>query len=132
MLLIIDVIESIDFKVDSDEFGSHTELGESGRRKYERDGQKAFGDSVKALFEAHQESLGVGQSPLRQHPMMANMKEGVPPKMSSDAANNQDAVNDFVDEATRNPELRKELSKELSQQLNIQPGPSSAPTLTKQ
>ena len=29
-------------------------------------------------------------------------------------------------------ELRKELSKELSQQLNIQPGPSSAPTLTKQ
>lgn len=132
LLLIVDVTEVNDFSADADELGPHTELGEQGRRALEREGQKAFGKAVKALFEAHEQSGGMGQSPLREHPYTSEMKEGVPPKMSSDAPNNQDAVKEFVEDATNSPELRKQLDHQLQKQFDAQPTYSTAPTLTKQ
>ena len=64
---------------------------------------------------------------LQQHPLMQNMKEGVPPKMSSDAANNPEAIKE-LENAANDPELKIHLGQQLQKQLDIQPGPSSAPT----
>lgn len=128
LLLIVDVMETVDYRVDPAEFSADTELGEDGRRGLERAGQKAFGEAARALFEATQQEKGMGQSNgLQQHPMMQNMKEGVPPKMSSDAANNPEAIKD-LENASNDPALKIQLGQELQKQLDIQAGPSIAPT----
>jgi hypothetical protein len=128
LMLIIDVMESIDYRVDPAEFSTDTELGQEGRRGLERAGQEAFGEAARALFEATQQEAGMGQfNGLQQHPMMQNMKEGVPPKMSSDAANNPEAIKD-LENASSDPDLKIQLGQELQKQLDMQAGPSIAPT----
>lgn len=128
LLLITDMVETTDYRVDPAEFNTSTELGHDGRRGLERAGQKAFGDHARALFEESSQEKGMGQfNGLQQHPLMQNMKEGVPPKMSSDAANNPEAIKE-LENAANDPELKIHLGQQLQKQLDIQPGPSSAPT----
>ena len=127
LLVIVDMIDTTDYRVDPAEFNTSTELGHEGRRGLERDGQKAFGEHARVLFEESQEKGMAQFNGLQQHPLMQNMKEGVPPKMGADAANNPEAIKE-LENASNDPELKIQLGQKLQKQLSIQPGPSSAPT----
>jgi len=150
LLLVVDVISTIDYRIDGEEVSVYTELGESGRRGAERDGQRKFGKGYSAeLFDAPEResakstenekasstgSAGRGrgamgkESSLKENPLMKNMKESLPPKMKANAAVNGVAIKQLAEEAGNDPELRKQLSSELKQQLEIQIAPSAAPT----
>ena len=51
LLLVVDMVETTDYRVDPNEFNTSTELGHDGRRGLERAGQKVFGEHARALFE---------------------------------------------------------------------------------
>ena len=132
LLFIIDIMATEDYRVDPEEINNASELGANGRRGLERDGQQQFAKAYAAeLFdspEAHQE--GFGKEGTKEHPLMANAKEGVPLKMSAHVADNQAAMDQFSEEAGNDPELQKQLSNELRQELSIQSSPSTTPTLS--
>lgn len=132
LLLIVDTQDVDDYRIDAEEVNPHTELGKDGRRGAEREGQKVFTKGYATeLFDApvHQEG-GQAQNRIKQHPLLQNMKEGVPPKMSN-AHNNQQATDRLAEDASHDPELRKQLDNKLQAQLNITPGHGAAPTLTR-
>lgn len=130
LLAIIDTIEVTDYRPDSGEFNPHTELGEAGRRGVERIGQSEFGAGYSGeLFDAPTEQQGQQRS-VKEHPLLHNMKESVPPKMSN-ARNNQPATERLAENASQDPELANQLSHNLQAQLNIAPGPNSSPSLTR-
>ena len=128
LLFIIDTVETNEYRVDSGEVNPHSELGTEGRRGAERDGQKKFANDYSGeLFDAPVEANGCGYKPsVKEHPLLQNMKEGVPPKMS-DAANNDPAIERTAEDASRDPELRNQLTKQLQNQLGISSSPSAAP-----
>lgn len=131
LLLIADVYTPNDFRVDEGDLNPHTELGGNGRRGVERDGERKFATEGYAapLFDAPSKEAGMGQhSTLKQHPLTSVMKEGVPPKMSSDASSNDPAIKQLAEDAATDPELQAKLSNELKQELNITPGPTMGPT----
>lgn len=128
LLMIIDSIEAADYRPDGSEFNPTSELGGQGRRGLEREGQSAFGKGYSApLFDAPERGQRLGNR-LPQNPLMANMKEGVPPKMQSSAAQNQPAIDKMSEDASHDPELRQQLSLQLQQELQISPAPSVAPS----
>lgn len=131
LLLTLDIIEDNDFRIDNGELNPETELGQDGRRGLEREGQKQFLNEVSApLFDAPQQNEGGQQRHgVKQHPLLQNAKEGVPPKMSN-AENNPQATDKLAEDASADPELANRLSAELQQRLDVNPGPSAAPTLT--
>ncbi len=132
LLMILDVATPNEYRPDSNEFNSESELGKDGRRALERAGEKPFGNGFSdALFEAPEKGQGNQHNSLLQHPLAKDMKEGVPPKMSGDAAQNQPAIDKMAEDASHDPTLQKQLSAQLQQQLNITPGPSAAPTLSR-
>ena len=131
LLFTIDIMATEDYQVDHQEVNGATELGVAGRRGAERDGQRQFAESYAAeLFENPETQQGVAAQGTKAHPLMANAKEGVPLKMSASASDNQAAVDQFSEEASKDPELQKQLSHQLQQQLNIQPDQTPSPTLT--
>lgn len=132
LLVIIDAIDVIDYRIDEQEVNLHTELGEQGRRGLERAGQRSFTNGYSGeLFDAPAEQQGnQAQRSVKDHPFLKNMKEGVPPKMS-DAHNNQPATERLAEDASNDPELRKQLDMKLQAQLHIAPGPKTSPTLTR-
>ncbi len=132
LLLIVDTQDVADYRIDSEEVNPHTELGREGRRGVEREGQKAFTEGyATALFDAPEQQQGdQAQRRIKQHPLLQNMKEGVPPKMSN-AHNNQQATDRLAEDATHDPELRMQLDNKLQAQLGVTPGPSAAPTLSR-
>jgi hypothetical protein len=128
LLMLIDMLEAIDYQPDGAEVSPQSELGGAGRRGLEREGQSQFAKGYSApLFDAPERGEGMGNR-LPQNPLMRNMKEGVPPKMQASAANNQPAIDKMSEDASHDPELRQQLSKELQQELNISPAPSIAPS----
>jgi hypothetical protein len=128
LLMIIDAIEVGDYRPDGSEFNPESELGGQGRRGVEREGQSKFGEGYSApLFDAPERGQGMGNQ-LPQNPLMANMKEGVPPKMQASAASNQPAIDKMSEDASHDPELRQQLSLQLQQELQISPAPSVAPS----
>ncbi len=131
LLFIIDIMATEDYQVDHEEVNGATELGIAGRRGSERDGQRDFVENYSAeLFETPDAQEGAPAQGTKAHPLMANAKEGIPPKMSASASDNQAAVDQFSEEARKDPELQKQLSHQLQQQLNIQPDQTPTPTLT--
>ena len=132
LLAIIDAIDVIDYRVDDQEVNLHTELGENGRRGLERAGQRSFTNGYSSeLFDAPSKQEGnQAQRSVKDHPVLKNMKEGVPPKMS-DARNNQPATERLAEDASNDPELRKQLDMKLQAQLQIAPGPTTSPSLTR-
>lgn len=130
LLLIIDSVDINEYRLDDQEVNAHSELGQDGRRGSERDGQRQIGEHSGELFDAPEQSDGGMQRSVKQHPLLQNMKEGVPPKMA-DAKNNQPATDRFAEDASHDPKLQKQLSAQLQAQLHIAPGPSVSPTLTK-
>lgn len=129
VLCVLSIFDADLYHPAESEVNLTTELGQHGRRGLEREGQRRFGSHDKALFEAPTQE-GQGVSPVKAHPLLANSKPGVPPKMSADAQQNLPAVQQFAEDAQTDPELQAQLSQELEQQLGIQPGPSTAPTPT--
>ena len=132
LLMILDVMEDNDYRVDPSELNPDTELGENGRRGLEREGEKQFSNEVAAaLFNAPQENEGDQQRHgVKQHPFLSNAKEGVPPKMSH-AENNHQATDQLAEDASTDPQLANQLNNELKARLNVNPGPSASPTLTR-
>lgn len=130
LLCVIDTIEIDDYRPDAQEINLHTELGEAGRRGMERAGEKAFGEFSGELFDAPEEQQGQRQRRTKEHPLLNQAKEGVPPKMSN-ARNNQPATDRLAEDASRDPELANQLSMQLQAQLDVTPGPSSSPTLSR-
>ena len=133
LLVIIDAIDVNDYRIDDNEVNLHTELGEDGRRGLERKGQVLLTDKKGysgQLFDAPSEQQGQAQRSVKDHPVLKNMKEGVPPKMA-DARNNGPATDRLADDANRSPELQNQLSAKLQAQLGVSPGPSTSPTLTR-
>lgn len=129
LLLLVDAIETMDFRVDQ---GELNELGSEGRRGAERKGQNQFGQASGPLFDAPEAGNGLGnQGAVKQHPYTKNMKEGVPPKMNANAASNDPAIQHMVEEASNHPELKKQLSAQLQNQLSLSDAPSAAPTLSR-
>ncbi len=127
LLLIMDNVDMDGYRLDQQEINPLTELGDLGRRGLERQGQDKIGPHAAALFDVPQQAEGAERS-VKTHPLLKNMKEGVPPKMA-DARHNDQAVDRFAEEATHDPNLKP--SQKLQAQLNINPGPSNAPTLTR-
>lgn len=132
LLVIIDAIDVIDYRIDEQEVNLHTELGENGRRGLERAGQRTFTNGYSSeLFDAPSEQKGNQAKPsVKDHPFLKNMKEGVPPKMS-DARHNQPATDRLAEDASQSPELRKQLDMKLQAQLHISPSPTTSPSLTR-
>lgn len=124
-VMLVDVIDNIDYRPDGQEFNASSELGGQGRRGLEREGQG--GEYSAPLFDAPERGEGRGNQ-LPQNPLMQNMKEGVPPKMQASAANNQPAIDKMTEDASHDPELRQQLSQQLQHELNISPAPSVAPS----
>jgi len=132
LLCTLSVFDSEDYQPDDNEVSLHTELGDAGRRGLERQGQRPFGNGFdKELFDAPQDKQGMGINPVKQHPLLAKSKPGVPPKMNSSSSENTPAVEKLAEDSQNSPELQAKLSNELKQELGIQPGPSVAPTLTQ-
>lgn len=129
LLFIIDAIEVTEYRVDPAEVNPDSELGNNGRRGVERDGQKTFAADYSAeLFNAPKEGNSCGYKPsVKEHPLLQNMKEGVPPKMS-DAANNDPAVERTAEDASRDPELRNQLTQQLQNQLGVSSSPGASPS----
>lgn len=127
LLCVIDSIEIDDYRPDAQEINLHTELGEAGRRGAERAGEKSFGEFSGELFDAPEEQQGQRQRRTKEHPLLNQAKEGVPPKMSN-ARNNQPATERLAEDASRDPELANQLSMDLQAQLDVTPGPSTAPS----
>ncbi len=130
LLFIIDSVDTSDYRLDGEEVNARSELGKEGRRGSEREGQRALGQHAAELFDAPEKSQGGQERSVKQHPLLQNMKEGVPPKMA-DAKNNQPATERLVEDAAGDPNLQKQLSAQLQAQLDISPGPSVSPTLTR-
>lgn len=132
LLVLMNVVDVNEYRPDEQEVNQRVELGEHGRRGFERELQRKHVDSdfAAALFEAPEQKQGVGYgASVREHPLLRNMKEGVPAKMRGNASQNETAIDRIIEEAGADPELRKQLSQELQQELNIQPTHSQAPTL---
>jgi pyruvate/2-oxoglutarate dehydrogenase complex dihydrolipoamide acyltransferase (E2) component len=131
LLLIIDSVDTSDYRLDDQEVNPQSELGQEGRRGAEREGQRKIGTHSGELFDAPEKSEGGMRQSVKQHPLLQNMKEGVPPKMAN-AKNNQPATDRFAEDAAGNdPKLQKQLSAQLQAQLNITPGPNVSPSLTR-
>jgi hypothetical protein len=131
LLAVIDIVDVTEYRPDDNEFNPHTELGETGRRGLERAGQREFTNGYAGeLFDAPTEQHGQRQRSVKEHPLLHQMKEGVPPKMSN-ARNNQPATERLAENASTDPELANQLSLNLQAQLDVTPGPSSAPGLTR-
>lgn len=130
VLCVLSVFDRDDYRPDGDEVNLKTELGDEGRRGEERKGQRKFGQYDKALFDAPAGEKGNSFNQLKENPLTARMKEGVPPKMKASANQNNPAIDHFAEDAASNPELQNKLSQQLQQQLNIQPGPTVTPTPT--
>ena len=129
LLALIEAFEVAEYHPDGAEVSPETELGENGRRGLERLGEKVFGDGFsRELFDAPTRNQGQQMSSVKQNPLTANMKEGVPPKMNASAAQNEPAVEKLTEDAGKDAELQKQLGNQLQQQLGLTPAPSSAPT----
>lgn len=130
VLVVLEIIDIAAYQIDEKEVNPDTELGVNGRRALEREGQRQFADGYSAeLFEAPARTGEHGFNRIKQNPLTANMKEGVPPKMNANAASNEPGLDKLQEDAQNDPELQAKLSAELKQQLNITPGPSTSPTL---
>lgn len=130
LLLIMDAMSANDYSPAEQEVNPNTELGQHGRRALERGILQAYGEFTAPLFEAPQ--AGQPGPGLPQHPLLSQMKEGVPPKMSADAAHNDPAIERTIENASHDPELQKQLGAQLQQQLHIQPTISpTAPSLVR-
>lgn len=134
LLMILSVFDVGEYRLDDQEVSLLTELGEDGRRGLEREGQKQYTDGYdKALFDAPTDEHGQRTGDLKVNPLTERMKEGVPPKMNANAANNGPAKQHTVEQASGDPAYAEKLSAQLQQELDIAPGdaPSSAPTFTR-
>ncbi len=130
LLLVIDAQGTDDYRLDEEEVNPHTELGEKGRRGEERQGQKQYAEAYSGeLFDAPEQGTGQQRS-VREHPLLQNMKEGVPPKMSN-AHNNGPATDRLAENASQDPELQQQLSQSLQAQLDIAPASTTAPSLSR-
>ena len=129
VLFIIDSMPSADYQTDATEVNNTTELGEKGRRKLERDGERKLATKFSAPLVNALEQSGNGHAAsytgVKQHKFLKNKKEGVPLKMSEHAAKNQKAIN----KARNDPALQKQMNNQLQKQLGVGAAPSSAPTL---
>ena len=127
LLLVIDILTINEYKPDDASVNLHTELGEKGRRGLEREAQRQHTNGyANPLFDAPEKGQGAAAG-VREHPLMGRMKEGVPPKMRSETASNNVAVDHAITEAAHDPELQKQMSKQLQQTLQITQAPSTAP-----
>ena len=126
VMLVVDVVDSVDYCVDPSEFSVDTELGRDGRRGLERAGN-TFGDFARELFDAPStQEQGMGkQSIVEAHPMMQNFPEGMPPKESGKASDNQMAQDD-IERAENANELK--LGQTLENRLALTQTLSSSPT----
>ncbi len=130
LLLIVDIVDVNEYRPDDAEVNPQVELGEEGRRGLERKIQKSFAQGyANELFDApNKEGQGMGPG-MREHPILGQMKESLPPKMRSNAAHNDVAIDHLAEEASRDPELQKQLSAQLQQDLQVSQAPSTSPQL---
>jgi len=121
LLVMVDVVDTVDYHVDPVELSADTELGVNGRRALDRESSKKFVDGfADSLSEAPRESEGLQQcSTVKSHPLLAAQKEGVPPKQSGIASDNVDSQEKL--QANRN-ELK--LGAELRHTLELTASPS--------
>lgn len=132
VLMLLSVLEVQAYRPDEQEVNLESELGQEGRRGLEREGQNKFGQPDKALFDAPSQQQGMGHSSLKQNPLLAGMKEGVPPKMRASGQENAPATQDLIERSETSPQLQAKLTAELQNQLQMDtPAPSAAPTLTR-
>ncbi len=68
---------------------------------------------------------------MKPHLHLLGMKEGIPNKMSANAATNKTAIEQTADNAIHDPELAKQLSQQLQQKLQIRSALHKSPTLSR-
>lgn len=126
LIVIIDMLSTDDYRADGEEITPHTEYD---RRRVEREEQRIYSEGYSDdLFQVPEKGNCMQAHSLREHPFTKNMKEGVPAKMTANAAENNPAIDHLAEEASQDPKLQKQLSSQLQQRLQISPAPSSAPS----